>query len=440
MPKDQPTETTYCSERLAAADGSFEAVRCIMDLRADLCGSALAARVTLTLKCLKAVVALRFNLSRTFAIRGIESSRPVAGWRRRADTVTIILRERTRAGQRMRITFEYEGPIKVRCQYDQVLTAITPEGGILTELWFPWLFGLRARFAAALEVPRELSAVANAPLVGRAERGDTARITWESAGPLPGFEIAIGRYHTQKWLTERGRFCYHGYRKQPARAREMLRVFGGMLGLFQRRFGPLPYREFHLVEIPEYYRGGRGRAPMIWLAEPIFNSPLTPRFRRRFLAHEMAHFWWGNLVEGSGVGWLWLHEGFAAYSELLYLEADAGPEAYRAAVRGFARRFGRDSKRARERPLRSVGTNDPLCYPILYCKGAVALHRLREGIGDKAFFGALRLFCRRFGGGSATVDDFRECAEQLGRVDLRPFFRALLDDVGLPSRRLIKRA
>ncbi len=51
----------------------------------------------------------------------------------------------------------------------------------------------------------------------------------------------------------------------------------------------------------------------------------TPDWQNeRLVAHELAHQWFGNSLTVADWADIWLHEGFACYSEWLWSEASGG--------------------------------------------------------------------------------------------------------------------
>ena len=126
------------------------------------------------------------------------------------------------------------------------------------------------------------------------------------------------------------------------------------------------------------------------------------------VAHELAHQWWGDLVTPAGWADVWLNEGFATYSEALWVEHIAGPDSVRDYMSGWRPSWG------------FTGTlYDPenLFGTTVYHKGGWALHMLRHVMGDQGFFGALRDYGSEesFGYKNATTADFqRVCEEHYG--------------------------
>jgi aminopeptidase N len=68
----------------------------------------------------------------------------------------------------------------------------------------------------------------------------------------------------------------------------------------------------------------------------------------------------------------------------------------------------------------------------VYERGALTIHALRRTIGDEAFFTLTREWNRRYGGRSASTEDFTRLAAEISGRDLAGFFRAWLLDERMP--------
>jgi len=156
------------------------------------------------------------------------------------------------------------------------------------------------------------------------------------------------------------------------------------------------------------------------------------------VTHELGHQWYGDNISPKTWPHIWLNEGFATYTELLYWQARATtyPGSYTAAL---AARYN-DAKSA-------VGTlvvedttsvSNLFAYHRIYAKGAVVLHMLRNIVGDVAFKNTLRAYTADSAVqyGVATTADFQRVAEAQSGVDLDAFFSQwVTDGFGYPSYR-----
>ena len=59
---------------------------------------------------------------------------------------------------------------------------------------------------------------------------------------------------------------------------------------------------------------------------------------------------------------------------------------------------------------------------VVYQKGALVLHQLRERVGEDDFWKAIRVYTRRYFGQSVTTDALRLAFEEVSGTDLREFF------------------
>jgi tetratricopeptide (TPR) repeat protein len=193
-------------------------------------------------------------------------------------------------------------------------------------------------------------------------------------------------------------------------------------------YGPAPSTTLRVVELPD------DTVPMTWATDvaAIASRAVTPKVNYRLLANSSAHQWWGVSVSpASRTDW-WLCDGFARYSEALYIEQAAGPAALEEAVKDMSvGALSYDTV-----PLGSAAKLDmfsPEFQSLETDKGAMILHMLRWVMGDQKFNQTMRTFATNFAGKSATAADFQALAEQIYGDQLRWFFTQWLDSTGAPQ-------
>jgi aminopeptidase N len=76
---------------------------------------------------------------------------------------------------------------------------------------------------------------------------------------------------------------------------------------------------------------------------------------------------------------------------------------------------------------------DAMFGPAPYERGGLTLHALRLTVGDEVFARILRTYLARFGGTTATTEDFIGIANEVSGQDLTSFFRSWLGPGPLPE-------
>lgn len=70
---------------------------------------------------------------------------------------------------------------------------------------------------------------------------------------------------------------------------------------------------------------------------------------------------------------------------------------------------------------------------VTFLRSALALHAVRERLGDAAFFRALQMFFDRYAGTSATTEDVIKTFEEAAGEPLDALFRAWLEQEAVPD-------
>jgi hypothetical protein len=223
-----------------------------------------------------------------------------------------------------------------------------------------------------------------------------------------------------------------------------------ILNFFEARFGPFPFETLRIVHrvwatsgghspasfvvLNEVFRGGEGS---VALPAPPGNSgsPVDlSQWKEYFLAHEIAHQWWGQGVTWARYRDNWISEGLAQYSSVLYLQSKYGPQAFSAILKRLSRWT---EKKAKWGPI-IMGSRlsfiDFQAYQaIVYNKTALVLNMLNDLLGETVFLAGLKEFFRQYKFGAATTGQFIQAMEKASGRELDAFFRPWFETHLLPE-------
>jgi len=225
------------------------------------------------------------------------------------------------------------------------------------------------------------------------------------------------------------------------RISEIIETSENVLAHFSERFGKYPYEELIVAEVISGKEGGGVAGEgLVLLSEDYFrNTPISA-----LLSHELSHNWWGSYIKPKN--WLadmWLTEGLATYSNALYDEWESGPMAQQGSLRGFENSYRLIPNYFENHFWASLLQNEPAIisfdptgktlHPIIYDKGAFVFHMLRRLVGDKMFFEIFREYVKTYGGGKASISDFKEVCSKVSGQDLNWFFSQWVEQPGAPK-------
>ena len=179
------------------------------------------------------------------------------------------------------------------------------------------------------------------------------------------------------------------------------------LELYAGLFGPYPFPELDVVEVPLRGAAGVEYPGLILVGEEyLARYPNDPLFFPMIFAHEVAHQWWYAQVGSDQVAEPWLDEALATYTSGLFFEA----QGRLAEVLSY---WQRSYQQGRERNPQARISSPLWEFPdgagyggIVYSGGALFLHELRGRMGDEAFFRALRRYLAEYRWKIARGEDF----------------------------------
>jgi hypothetical protein len=232
--------------------------------------------------------------------------------------------------------------------------------------------------------------------------------------------------------------------RQQARGRQLAGQVEDIMRFYSSLVGEAPYTALTTAFIESELPGGHSPAYFVVLNDPIPNPNVNWRgdpasfdnFPEFFMAHEVAHQWWGQAIGWKNYHEQWLSEGFSQYFAALYAQRARGDRVFNDMIRQFRRWTLEDSDQGPVHLGYRLGhiKSDLRVYrALVYNKGAGVLHMLRRYMGDELFFRALNRFYsdRRFL--KAGTDDLERVFEAESGLVLDRFFERWIYGATLPQ-------
>ncbi len=221
----------------------------------------------------------------------------------------------------------------------------------------------------------------------------------------------------------------------PITPESYLPVLSSLCDEYQESFQASGFTTIRFAGVDERFTNGYAAPGLVIVPNYIWDDDGTGSFTERnfYLAHELAHQWWGNDVFISDARDAWLVEGMADYVAAEAVAATEGEEAGRyiwlwevEPLLSWLRQGGQDHPVVPE-----AGTQmEPLVY---YVKGAWVLRMLETVVGAQAMGDLLRQFRLEHPFSVATTDEFVALAEETAGEDLGWFFEQWLSGTGVMS-------
>lgn len=262
-----------------------------------------------------------------------------------------------------------------------------------------------------LTVPSELKCISNGKLEKTIPEKEFTTYYWLINNPINNYNVSfyLGHYveKTIEYKNTSGTHIIYVYALDydEKHMDNYFRFVDAFFRFFESYFGEYPFWEDKVAILQSSYRGMEHQGCL------AIGSDISTYFNWAYpidvpwhstLIHEIAHEWWGNSVSVSDMADAWIHEGFATYCELLFIEKVYGYQAYLNTLDKL-KSFIKYSYPVVGNP--DVNDNSFVNGDIYY-RGALILHKLREKIGKKVFLGILLGFQLKYKKKTVNTEDF----------------------------------
>lgn len=307
-----------------------------------------------------------------------------------------------------------------------------------------------------LVIPPEYKCVANGKMVAKGrwnemddvveiEKAGSAVYTFESRSPVKYMSFIVGRLALQKERAGPVPLELFVASEVLDRQPGLLDQAADILDFYVKAFGPFPYEKLGIVLRLWPAFGGHSPASFVvlnqvtWQGDSGFSPPVgTPvdlsKWEGYFLAHEIAHQWWGQGVSFESYKDQWLSEGLSQFAAASYLRRTYGERSFAAILKKFARWTEKKSFRGPIAMGSRLSYYDFLGYQsIVYNKAAMALFMLQDLLGRETFEGGLRAFFEKYKFQTARTGEFITAMEAASGRDLKEFFKGWFFSYELPE-------
>lgn len=213
---------------------------------------------------------------------------------------------------------------------------------------------------------------------------------------------------------------------------EMLTFFSEITGV------KYPWAKYSQVIVRDYVSGAMENTTGVIFGDFMYGTDrelMDAEINEKIVAHEMFHHWFGDYVTCESWSNLTLNEGFANYSEYLWLEHKHGRDA---ADDHLLDEWGgylgtiQQGGEPHELIWTDYDDKEQMFDAHSYNKGGAVLHMLRNYLGDDIFFPALERYLTDNQYSPVEVDELRIAFEEASGQDLHWFFNQWFHKAGHP--------
>ena len=416
-----------------AGNGGYDVANYSLKLAYDPATDVLDGKALVTAKATQNLS--RFDLDlRGFTLSRVAVNGVAAAYARDGQELIITPAAGIRSGSTFTVAVDYSGVPEVITDPDASIEGWIPtdDGAFVVNEpqgspgWYPANDNPRdkATFDFAVTVPAGLTAMANGVLVSSTTSGGKTTWVWKETDPMSTYlsTATLGRFDLTVTTLPGGIPSYVAVDPQLAKG-QVLSKLPEAVAVYTSLYGPYPFTAVGAI-VDDAKVVGYSLETQTKPNFPYVPNELT-------LVHEIAHMWFGDSVTLTEWPDIWLHEGFATWSEWIWTEKQGN----KSAQQWFDRYYSTSAKD-------DAFWNPPPAAPYdasflfngtIYYRGGLTLQALRVKVGEFTFSRIIRDWAQQNRYGNVTTAQFIAHSERISGQDLHHFFDVWLYQPGKPT-------
>jgi aminopeptidase N len=294
--------------------------------------------------------------------------------------------------------------------------------------WFPTIDkpDQKCTDEISMTVPSKYVTLSNGKLVSQVKNSDGTRTdNWKMDLPHSPylFFMGVGDYAVVRDSYKGKEVNYYVEKEYAPVARRIFGLTPEMMGFYSRKLGvEYPWVKYAQMTARDYVSGAMENTTATLHTDALQQDArqLTDGNKYEdYIAHELFHQWFGDLVTTESWSNLTLNESFANFSETLWFEYKHGKDAGDAVNYHDIEKYLADPSNPSKNLVRFYyADRESMFDMVTYSKGGRILNMLKNYVGDSAFFKALNLYLNNFKFKNAEAHNLRLAFEQVTGQDL----------------------
>jgi aminopeptidase N len=292
-----------------------------------------------------------------------------------------------------------------------------------------------------MTVPAKYVTLSNGKLISQKKNADDTRTdTWKMMHPNAPylFFMGVGDYAIIKDHYKDKEVNYYVEKAYALVARRIFGLTPEMIAFYSRVLGvDFPWEKYSQMTARDYVSGAMENTSATLHTDTLQQDAreLTDGNKYEdYIAHELFHQWFGDLVTTESWSNLTLNESFANFSETLWAEYKHGKDAGDATNFHDIEKYLADPANPTKDLVRfHYSDREDMFDMVTYSKGGRILNMLRNYVGDSAFFKSLNLYLNRHKFSTAEAQNLRLAFEEVTGQDLNWYWNQWYYGSGHPK-------